>query len=44
MDASLWLEQMKLDYTTTDERKAHREIYGEAAAENESAEGEVTFF
>ncbi len=35
---------MKLDYTTTDERKAHREIYGEAAAESEAVEGEVTFF
>ncbi len=34
---------MKLDYAATDERKAHREIYGEEAAENESAEGEVTF-
>ncbi len=43
-DATVWLEDMKGAYTTTDERQAHREVHGEAAAENESAEGEVTFF
>jgi methyl-accepting chemotaxis protein len=44
LDASTWLEDIKLKYTTEDERNNHRVLTGDAKIESEVEEGEVNFF
>lgn len=43
-DASHWLEHMKLEYTTADERRAHHAVRSEHVAEKQAEDGEITFF
>ncbi len=44
VDASLWLEDFKHNYTTADERNNHRALTGEVNTEAVAQEGEVSFF
>ncbi len=44
VDASLWLNDFKHNYTTADERNNHRALTGEEKIETEVEEGEVSFF
>lgn len=44
VNAELWLEDMKLDFTTGEERNNFSEVTGVSAAESNADEGEVNFF
>jgi methyl-accepting chemotaxis protein len=39
-----WLDAMKLEYTTGEERRNFRQVHGTASSEREAAAGEVAFF
>ncbi len=43
-NAELWLQEMKLEYTTGEERRNYHDIQGTSSIEKEVDQGKVTFF